>query len=180
VRPSSAGAAADHVACRTVAHAECGPSPGRAAVATTRPAVRSVNKTLATARPRSRPTVRSPRNSRTVVKAARSTHSSPGKMPAAAPALESRNSESSIHLSDSMSSHMNGHWPRARGAISSTYPADCSESTNASLPADSRSIFTSIPCSPVNFRVVRSDLEASAGTTLNGAAERTAARGFRF
>jgi hypothetical protein len=66
VRPSGAGAAADHVACRAVARAECVPSPARAAVATTRPAARSVTKTRATARPRSRPTVRSPRNSRTL------------------------------------------------------------------------------------------------------------------
>jgi hypothetical protein len=79
-----------------------------------------------------------------------------------------------------MSSHMHEHWPLARGAISGTCPADCSTSTNVCLPADSRSIFTSIHCSPVNFRAVRSDLEARAGTTLDGAAELPTARGFRF
>jgi hypothetical protein len=50
-----------------------------AAVAPTRPAACSVTTTRATARPRSRPTVRSPRNSPTLSKAGPPTYFSPGK-----------------------------------------------------------------------------------------------------
>jgi hypothetical protein len=72
-----------------------------------------------------------------------------------------------------MFSHMHEHWRLARGAISGTYPGGLL-GIHKCMPACR---FT------VNLYVdslSRPDLEAGAGTTLEGAAERTAASRFRF